>query len=369
MFRLNVLYTTHSIPPPLCRSLFSLDMVDWNSPQELLKESKIFERFMHSILGLYMWEWFTSLGFDWEFVSGQRKAKWPMTFYFLNRYSLLLALIGIATALNVTSEINCQALYTFNQVAGNFAIGTASINLALRTMAIWSRKWYIVIPLTAVILGHWSLLLQGMSLESNCFDKTNHIEGIQLSAVYDTQLQQCAITQTNNKLLAATFIYTMLFDFLTLILTGVKLLSGEGRSRLVGLIFNDGLIYFVIAFLANLVATIFMLLDLNPIMSVIANVPAATASTIVACRAVRRLSNFASHTVEVFPSTAQGTAFAFRQRIATKVTASQVADGVHVQMETFESPNTGYDAVGNVKTDAYDPEAQKTSDEFKRPPY
>ena len=26
-------------------------------------------------------------------------------------------------------------------------------------MAVWSRKWFIVVPLVLVILGHWSLLL------------------------------------------------------------------------------------------------------------------------------------------------------------------------------------------------------------------
>ncbi|KAF8635442.1 hypothetical protein AX15_000425 [Amanita polypyramis BW_CC] len=310
---------------------------------------------MHALLGLYIWEWFMSLPFDWQFLSGKKKFRWPMTFYFMNRYSLLLALVGIAIALNVTTKINCQALYTFNQVAGNFSIGTASINLALRTMAIWSRKWYIVVPLVAVILGHWSLLLHG----------------IQLSAVYVPQLRQCVITQTDNKILAATFIYTMSFDFLTLVLTGVKLLSGSGHSRLVSLIFNDGLIYFVIAFLANLIATTFMLLNLNPIMSVIANVPAATASTIVACRAVRRLTNFATQGPGLYTnSSTQGTGVAFRQKMSTKVSPSNVADGVHVQMETFESPRTGYDATGNiVKPGTYDPESQHISDEFKHPPY
>ncbi len=38
-------------------------------------------------------------------------------------------------------------------------------------------------------------------------------------------------------------------------------------------------------------------------------------------------------------------------------------------METFESPNVRYDAVGNMKSDTYDPEAQHISDEFKRLPY
>lgn len=60
--------------------------------------------------------------------------------------------------------------------------------------------------------------------------------------------QGCVITQTDNKLLAATFIYTMVFDFSVLTLTAFKLFSPKnGKSKLVGLIFNDGLIYFMIA--------------------------------------------------------------------------------------------------------------------------
>jgi hypothetical protein len=116
----------------------------------------------------------------------------------------------------------------------------------------------------------------------------------------------CVITYTNNKILAISFIYSMAFDFTVLCLTAWKLASpANGRSKLVGLIFGDGLIYFVIAyvqhpspsldslslhrFLANLIATIFMLMDLNAVMSIIANVPAAVTSTV--CADVASLSS------------------------------------------------------------------------------
>lgn len=90
----------------------------------------------------------------------------------------------------------------------------------------------------------------------------------------------------------------MAFDFTVLCLTGWKLaFPANGRSKLIKLIFGDGLIYFVIAyvrcvlrlrlfnrdyyrFLANLMATIFMLINLNAVLSIIANVPAAIASTV-----------------------------------------------------------------------------------------
>jgi hypothetical protein len=331
-------------------------MPDWNSPDEIAKDGLAFSRFMHALLGLYIWEWVVSLPFDWQYLHGKKTFRWPLAFYFLNRYCLLFALIGIAIALNVTEEVDCQALYTFNQVFGNAAIGLASVNLSLRTMAVWSRKWYIVWPLVVVILGHFSLLLHGILL------KAAWIPGA-----------GCVITQTDNKLLAATFIYGMTFDFGILLLTAFKLLYPKtGRSRLVNLIFNDGLIFFVIAFVVNLIATIFMLLNLNPVMSIIANVPAAIASTIVAGRIVRRLSEFTAGGAERFASTTQNSTLAFRSgmsngmrpRVTTKVSAGP---GVHVQMETFESPA---DKTSYVEYDpkADDPEAQN-NDDFKKPPY
>jgi hypothetical protein len=59
---------------------------------------------------------------------------------------------------------------------------------------------------------------------------------------------QCVITNTDNKLLAITFIYSMCFDFVVLLLTAFKLLYPKtGRSKLVELIFTDGLIFFLMA--------------------------------------------------------------------------------------------------------------------------
>ncbi|KAJ7735803.1 hypothetical protein B0H16DRAFT_1575410 [Mycena metata] len=341
-------------------------MVDWSSDAEIAKDGVAFVKFMHVLLGLYIWEWFTSLPFDWDFVSGKRKFRWPMIFYFLNRYCLLFALIGIAIASNVTVEVNCQALYTFNQVVGNAAIGLASINLSLRTIAVWNQRWFIVVPLVGIILGHWSLLLHGVLLKAD----------------WEPTMGGCIITSTDNRLLAITFIYTMVFDFTVLSLTAYKLVfPAGGKSRLVSLIFNDGLIFFIIAFLSNMLATIFMLLNLNAVMSIIANVPAAIASTIVACRAVRRLTNYSTTGAQIFGggATSASSTLAFRNTASQvtarpKVLTKSSEGGVHVQMETFESPSDRsfleYDASGKItRGEVFDPEAQIISDEFKRPPY
>ena len=135
-------------------------------------------------------------------------------------------------------------MYIFNQVFGNAAIGFASINLSLRTIAVWSQSLYIVVPLVLIILGHWSLLLHGLLISAAWKPPTG-----------------CTITKTDNTILAATFIYSMCFDFLVLCLTAYKLLfPSSGRSKLVKLIFNDGLIFFIVASVFLFIVPRFMLL-------------------------------------------------------------------------------------------------------------
>jgi len=348
-------------------------MVDWNSTVELEHDAVAFANFMHVLLGLYIWEFVTTLDFDWSLVTGKRSFRWPMIFYFLGRYSLLGALVGIVVGLNVTSEVDCQALYLINQLCGNVAIGAASINLSIRTIAVWSQNKWIILPIVAIILGHWGLLLRGITLV-----KAEWVPG-----------SGCVVTSTSNTILIAIYLYTMLFDLTVLVLTAVKLgFAPQGtRSRLVKLIFQDGLIYFVIALTANTVATVFMLLNLNAVMSIIFDVPAAVFSTIIACRAVRRLTRFVSPEPHVYPSTGQQSAIAFgssagptRGAIGSVSMKKQAQSGVHVQMSTFTVEETRhemgdsflqYDVNGNVKSGRTpaDMEAQELSEDFKRPPY
>ncbi|KAJ7910026.1 hypothetical protein B0H13DRAFT_2488749 [Mycena leptocephala] len=250
---------------------------DWSSQAELAINAGIFVKLNHALLGVYAWEWLISLPFDWEVLTGRKPFRWPLAFYFPNRYLLLAAMTGITVALDSTKEMNCQAIYAFNQFAGDAAVGLASVNLSLRTLAIWSQNGWIKILLIVIILGHWSLILQGVLLKAH----------------WDDQAATCVITSSNSTILAATFTYSMGFDLLVFLLNAYKLgIKRKSKSKLSKMIFKDGLIFFFIAFLANLVATIFMFLNLNSIMTIIFNVPAAMASTIVATRAVRRLTSF-----------------------------------------------------------------------------
>ncbi|KAL0959635.1 hypothetical protein HGRIS_011337 [Hohenbuehelia grisea] len=317
-------------------------MPDWMSPAEIARDSLAFVKLQHALLGIYAWEWLLSLWFDWKILTEKGRYKWPLGFYLAGRYLLLFALIGIAIGLDAMSEVDCQALFTFNQLAGDAAVGLASINLSFRTIALWGSNRYIIAVLVLIILGHWSLILQGVLLKAH----------------WESSIGACVIDSTDNTILAATFIYSMAFDLIVLLLSGYKLLhntqigtirtSLTSTSELGKMIFTDGLIYFFIAFVANLLASTFMILNLNPIMNVIFNVPAAVASTIVASRVVRRLTMHAEKKDNNGQSSNQSriqfrnprgptSSFGVTSLQARRQTKSHMDafEGVHVQMDTF----------------------------------
>ena len=55
----------------------------------------------------------------------------------------------------------------------------------------------------------------------------------------------------------------MLFDLLVLLLTTIGLVISPGRSSLWHLLFRQGVVYFVVAFISNLIPAIFIPIDLN----------------------------------------------------------------------------------------------------------
>ena len=68
---------------------------------------------MFTFLGVYLWELFTTCDFEWSLINGRRRFTWPLSesecsppirggtdklllvFFFLTRYCILWALIGL----------------------------------------------------------------------------------------------------------------------------------------------------------------------------------------------------------------------------------------------------------------------------------
>ncbi len=209
-------------------------------------------------------------------------------------------------------------------------------------MAIWAQNRYIIGFLVLVILGHWSLILQGIieSLpwppvpwfpyyKASSWRPSGYPEQDALLLKPTTRfLLPFSFTLCASTLLSSCWTHT---NSLELGEKGRECLAPAGSpnsssqmawftscSRESPLL---TLLYFSVLtlgsrFVVNLLATIFMSLNLNQIMSVIFNVPAAIFSTvsgiflseldlkwtklqIVACRAVRRLTSFTHNGADI----------------------------------------------------------------------
>ena len=114
-------------------------------------------------------------------------------------------------------------------------------------MALWGHNRYVVAPLGILILGHWSLILHGIFYILNDDRKySDNYVGVLIKVAWE-EGKGCVIMKTDNIILAATFIYSMVLDLIVLLLSGIQLLRYGGNLQFGSLLFKDGLIYFVIA--------------------------------------------------------------------------------------------------------------------------
>ncbi|EAU84579.2 hypothetical protein CC1G_00098 [Coprinopsis cinerea okayama7 len=332
-------------------------MVEWSDSAEIARAAEAFEKIIFAFFGLYLWELFMTCDFEWSLITRKRRFHWPLVSdLFPGMYcddtdrkwfrsssccadivccslssacgypisSLLVALIDIATriiSLSALTPINCRALFTFNSWTGNMAILCASTCLMLRTIALWERRVSIIAILGILCLAHWALLYRGMFV---------------VIAQWDDDSQSCVVTQTSPLFLNITFFFTMGFDFMILLFTTMALLGRNSpKTGLWKMLFHDGLVYFLISFTMNCIPAVLNILNLNTPMNVIATVPAASITSIAACRAVIRLVEFRSSD-QFVPSASFGTnqgRRAFPAAVPGKPTKSSTRPEVHVTTE------------------------------------
>jgi len=268
-----------------------------------------------------------------------------MLIYFLCRYSMWLAVLGVIIALDMTAELNCQALYTFNQIFGEIGIGSASALLMLRTIAVWGRSLWIAVPLCVLHVGQWGVLMHAVTT---------------VRADWNTQADACVITDAGTITLDLIYIYTMSFDFIVLVTTIIGLTRLPGRSKIWTIIFRDGAIYFLVAFGSNAFPAVFVLLNLNPSMNIMFSVPAAVAAATVACRSFVRLSSFQNRDTYVDRTPAPASNQGGSTLVGSKPSSKRQNRGRHndtmpetlvIHMDTYATHEyTGY-SVGEVPSD------------------
>ncbi|KAF9530186.1 hypothetical protein CPB83DRAFT_810997 [Crepidotus variabilis] len=258
------------------------------SPDDALLSVAVFMALLYIFAGIYIWELILSLDFEWDFIRGRRQFKWPLVAYFANRYLLLCSLIS--TYAFLFRRTDCEAIYRLQSITANMALGFASVNFAVRTIYIWMQNVYVTSIVCLLVVGQWVVTALGKS----CNPPGTTAQDLKSKWVSG---YGCVSESANIRRTSSIFLYAIFFDFVILSLNMYKLGATPWRAskRLFSLshaLLKQGMVYFVIAFLANLVAVVMVILNLNVILRGVFVAPAHTISTIAACRSVRSLNNY-----------------------------------------------------------------------------
>ncbi|KAF9531432.1 hypothetical protein CPB83DRAFT_104724 [Crepidotus variabilis] len=290
-------------------------------------QRNIFLRLLYAMLGFYWCEWASSLRFDLDFLTGKRKFKWPLIFYYLCRYIPFVHFAILPRMLNEGSwplrfnphHIDCRPLYSILHVVGHGSVALASNNLALRVMALWPGNYYIRFALWSMILGQWAIIISAAPLVQL---------GLSVYPVGPTECHGWFVYIPGN---SRAFAYALGLDLLILGLTLYKLIGinkislprrRDGQVRYI--VFSQATSYMIIAVTINLMALLATRLFLTGLV-IDFIVPFQVFAPLLACRMVRHLTTFSDD--EAIESTAQNTknrtSIQFKHTVASEATSSE----------------------------------------------
>jgi len=247
-------------------------MVNWRNFDTVLDQLDALLKVVHFTSGVYIWEFFSALNFEWSFLRGRRKWNWTVVLYIACRVTTLAAAVTQMTGFNFTSEISCKAWLILTRIFTNTSTTLAMALYALRSIAVWKRNdWLILFVIGCLVTN----VVLWMRLT------------VSPSAYWNEETRTCVITNTyrglpNNASMLATDVI-----FFVVILSGVY--QRNSGKHIVITMYHEGLFWLAIATFIQLLPVIFISLDLNDVMNIMFQTPAIICAGIGATRMYRKI--------------------------------------------------------------------------------
>lgn len=227
--------------------------------------------------------------FDWSLITGKRRRRAPQIAYFAAKISWWAYIAVNILALYAKGPLHCQGVIESIETLMGFIAVSSSILLACRTVCVFqgNARRYIT----------WALYVLSAGLTAAWMAGVTDVRAEWLTAAA-TPFTNGACGPVEVKMrYFVKYLVTIFFDLVVLVLTtvGVVRMSRNGGTRIGALIVDQGLLYFLATFLANLLVTIFTLLQLSPFMSLFWAVPSSAVAMTASTRLYVQLAEQASH--------------------------------------------------------------------------
>jgi hypothetical protein len=225
-------------------------MTDYSNPVTITREYSSLVKLWHVLDGVFIWEFFTTLYFEWDVIRGRRPYRWTIWIYSLTRVATLLAIILNMIGFNTTTPMHCQVWVTFQFLFSYIAFAAASFLVVLRVIAIWNTEKSIILITMGVWLANVSSLIEGL---------------VRIRSVWSSDATTCTLLnlETNKPAVISTLATDVVL--LSIMIIGLFRMHLETDSvfALGRVLWKQGLIWLVVATLAAVPPTVFMCLNLN----------------------------------------------------------------------------------------------------------
>jgi len=238
---------------------------------------------VHLFCGVYIWEFVSTLGFEWEVFTGRRPWKWSFAVYLLARMLTLISIILNLVGLSVTSRYNCNIWWRCILATSWFSEALASFLLALRGIAIWGRETVI----TSVALLVWSASIAGS------FWSTTRSH-----SVFSPDAHACIITATNS--FRWSLLVNILVDLclLSIMFTGV--LKKKNATHLWRMLYFQSLFWILTAIATEVPSVVLGFMNVNDAWNLMFQEPHMVLMVIMSTRLYRDLFQYITNDHDVY---------------------------------------------------------------------
>lgn len=224
-------------------------MVNFHDPKVIQADAVALEHFVLILDGIFLWEFFTAIDFDWNYLASKKKFKLPIFLYLSCRVCSLGVVICNFINDNVAHRINCQLFLSWNLILVATSFACASVLIAIRVIAIWNYNFLVTAVTVGMCITNTAFFLyciaMGRAKWSNesraCFSPNDEYGRTSVTVTTITDIAQLII---------------MLIGLLR---TGTR---GE-RQGLLGHLYVQGLLWLVAAIIVETPTAVLMLLNLN----------------------------------------------------------------------------------------------------------
>jgi len=252
-------------------------MTNFHDPKVVRADAIAFIKLLHVMGGIYIWEFFTTLWFEWQIITGKRKYPWSIWLYSGCRLTALVAIVVIFVGFDATEPLNCKVWLTSVFFFAYLAFVFASALIVLRIIAIWERN----LITTTIAISAWVVTIT--------FYMRNTIRA---DAVWSPTAQTCLVRHTERTTEPVTVTLVVDFVLLVLMLSGLRRYGEAGMFGLWRFLYHQGLFWLALVTIAEIPPTVFVILDLNEYTNIMFQVPELIMMAIGASRIYRRLAEY-----------------------------------------------------------------------------